>query len=147
MLTLMTRPLAVFLLLAVALTACAGLGTSSATPTGGLEGTSWTLVEIDGREPAGDTVPTIAFDEAGNVSGSAGCNTFMGTPTIEGSSISMGPLGTTRMACAGAAGLLETAFLAAMNEVESFAIDSQGRLVLEDGAVLVFEPVEETPAS
>ena len=146
MLTLMTRPLAV-LLLAVALSACAGLGTPSATPTAGLEGTSWTLVEIDGRAPAGDTVPTLAFDEAGNVSGSAGCNTFMGTPTIEGSSISMGPLGTTRMACAGAAGLLETAFLAAMNEVESFAIDSEGRLVLEDGVVLVFEPAQETSAS
>ena len=56
----------------------------------------------------------------------------MGTPTIEGSSISMGPLGTTRVACSGAAGLTETAFLAAMNEVESFAIDSPGRLVLED---------------
>ena len=51
------------------------------------------------------------------------------------------------MACPGAAGLAETAFLTAMNEVDSFAIDSQGRLVLEDGVVLVFEPAEETPAS
>ena len=142
----MTRPLAV-LLLAVALECLCRPGHPERHATAGLEGTSWTLVEIDGRAPAGDTVPTLAFDEAGNVSGSAGCNTFMGTPTIEGSSISMGPLGTTRMACAGAAGLLETAFLAAMNEVESFAIDSEGRLVLEDGVVLVFEPAEETPAS
>ncbi|HEY8178070.1 MAG TPA: META domain-containing protein [Candidatus Limnocylindria bacterium] len=136
-----------FLVLGVALTACAGTGTASSHATASLNGTSWTLVEIDGREPAGDAVPTLAFDEAGNVSGSAGCNTFMGTPTIEGSSISMGPLGTTRVACSGAAGLTETAFLAAMNEVESFAIDSQGRLVMEDGVVLVFEPAEEAPAS
>ena len=34
-----------------------------------------------------------------------------------------------------------------MNEVERFAIDSQGRLVLEDGVVLVFEPAGVTPAS
>jgi putative lipoprotein len=136
-----------FLVLGVALVACGGVGTPSSPATASLNGTSWTLVEIDGRDPAGDSVPTLAFDEAGNISGSAGCNTFMGTPTIEGSSISMGPLGTTRIACSGAAGLLETAFLAAMNEVESFTIDSQGRLVLEDGVVLVFEPAEEPPAS
>jgi heat shock protein HslJ len=136
-----------FLVLGVALVACGGVGTRSSHATASLNGTSWTLVEIDGREPAGDSVPTLAFDEAGNVSGSAGCNTFMGTRTIEGSSISMGLLGTTRIACSGAAGLLETAFLAALNEVESFTIDSQGRLVLEDGVVLVFEPAEEAPAS
>ena len=142
----MKRAMAVFVV-GVALAACGGVGTPSSSATAGLNGTSWTLVEIDGREPASDAVPTLAFDQAGNISGSAGCNTFMGTPTIEGSSISMGPLGTTRVACSGAAGLTETAFLAAMNEVESFAIDSQGRLVLEDGVVLVFEPAEETPAS
>ena len=146
MLSRMKR-LLVLVVLGSVLSACGGLGDASATPTGGLEGTSWTLVEIDGREPAADSVPTLAFDETGNVSGSAGCNTFMGTPTIEGSSISMGPLGTTQMACAGAAGVLETAFLAAMSEVQSFAIDSQGRLVLEDGVVLVFAPAEDPPAS
>lgn len=129
------------------LSACGGLGGASATPTGGLEGTSWTLVEIDGREPAGDSVPTLAFDDALSVSGFAGCNQYTGEATIEGSSISIGPLATTQMACPGAPSIAETAFLAAMNEVQSFAIDSQGRLVLEGGVVLVFESAEETPAS
>ena len=133
--------------LVVTLAACGGAGTSSAATSGGLAGTSWTLAEIDGREPAVDPAPTLAFDEDLNVSGSAGCNTFTGTATVEGSSISFGPLATTMMACPGAAGIAETAFLAAMNEVEGFAMDSQGRLVLEDGVVLVFEPAEETPAS
>ena len=146
MLAVMKRWLAASLL-GAALTACGGVGSPSATTTPGLEGTSWTLIEIDGREPAGDSVPTLAFDEEGNISGSAGCNTYFGTPTIEGSSISMGPLSTTRMACPGAAGLLETAFLAAMDEVDSYTIDSQGRLVLEGGAVLVFEPTEDAAAS
>ena len=58
----------------------------------------------------------------------------------EGDSISFGPLATTRVFCSGAPGITETAFLAAIEGVEAFAIDSQGRLVLEDGVVLVFEP-------
>ena len=84
-----------------------------------------------------DTPPTLAFDEALSVSGFAGCNQYTGAATIEGSSISLGPLATTQMACPGAAGIAETAFLSAMNEVEGFAIDSQGQLVLEDGVVLI----------
>ena len=139
MLPPMKRVLAV-LILGVALTACGGGGASSPTAATGLNGTSWTLVSINEREPAGDSAPTLVFDDAGNVSGSAGCNTYNGVAAIEGNSIAFGPLATTRMACAGATGLQETAFLQAMDEVLAYAIDSQGRLVLEDGVVLVFEP-------
>src|SRR4029079_5047637 len=121
MLPSMKRLLTLVVLGAV-LTACGGTGTSSSAPAAGLAGTSWTLAEIDGREPAVDPAPTLAFDEELNASGSAGCNTFTGAAPVERSSISFGPLATTMMACPGAAGLLETAFLAAMNEVESFAI-------------------------
>ena len=142
----MKRPLAL-LALGAALSACGFVGGASASPIGGLEGTSWTLVEIDGRAPAGDAVPTLAFDEAGNVSGSAGCNTYTAVAATEGNTIALGPLSTTRMACSGATGLQETAFLTALGEVETYAIDSQGRLVLEDGVVLVFAPAEEAPAS
>jgi heat shock protein HslJ len=146
MLTQMKRLLALLILGGV-LSGCGGLGGASATPTGGLEGTSWTLVNIGDAEVSADAAPTLAFDDALSVSGFAGCNQYTGAATIEGSSISMGPLATTHMACPGAPGIAETAFLAAMNEVQSFAIDSQGRLVLEDGVVLVFAPAEDAPAS
>jgi putative lipoprotein len=126
-------------LVTVALSAC-GVAGSSPTASAGLAGPSWTLVAIDGQEPAGDTDPTLMFDAAGNVSGSAGCNTYTGTATLDGSSISFGPLGSTRMACPDPDVMAqETAFLTALDEVEAFALDSQGRLVLEDGVVLVFE--------
>jgi heat shock protein HslJ len=130
-------------LLALVLAAC-GATLRSAAPSQGLEGTSWTLVEIDGREPDTDVAPTLVIDEDGNISGTAVCNTYMGTATVEGSAISIGPLATTRVACSGAAGLLETAFLTAMDGVEAYSIDSQGRLVLEDGVALVFEPAPPT---
>jgi heat shock protein HslJ len=142
----MKRAMAVFVV-GFALAACAGTGTANSPATASLNGTSWTLVKIGDREQVAESPPTLAFDEALSVSGFAGCNNYTGTATIEGSSISLGPLATTQMACPGAAGIAETAFMAAMNEVESFAIDSQGRLVLEDGVVLVFAPTEDAPAS
>jgi putative lipoprotein len=126
--------------LGMAITACGGAGTATSSTEPALEGTSWQLVSIDGREPDVEVTPTLVIAEDGRVSGTAVCNTYMGQATIEGSSISVGPLATTRIACSGAAGLLEQAFLGAMDEVEAFAIDSSGRLVLEDGVVLVFEP-------
>ncbi|HEX6473711.1 MAG TPA: META domain-containing protein [Candidatus Limnocylindria bacterium] len=135
----MKRVLAV-LVLGVALTACGGDGASSPTAATGLNATSWTLASMNERAPVGDSVPTLAFDDAGNVSGSAGCNTYSTPTEIEGNSIAFGPLATTQMACAGAAGVQERAFLQAMDEVRAYAMDTQGRLVLEDGVVLVFEP-------
>ena len=145
MLPIMKR-LAMVVLGAV-VTACGGSGGSSPTAASGLNGTSWTLVSINEREPTGESAPTLAFDEAGNISGSAGCNTYSAVSAAEGHSIAFGPLATTQMACPGATGLQETAFLQAMDEVQAYTIDTQGRLVLEDGVVLVFEPAEGTPAS
>jgi heat shock protein HslJ len=139
MLPPMKRLLPVLVLGAV-LTACAGSGGASPSAAGGLNGTSWTLVSINEREPTGDSAPTLVFDDAGNISGSAGCNTYSAQTEVEGNSIAFGPLATTQMACAGAAGVQESAFLQAMDEVQAYAIDTQGRLVLEDGVVLVFEP-------
>ena len=135
------------LLLGLALTACGG-GTGPTSSAGDVQGTSWTLVSINGEPPSADPAPTLTFDDARNVSGSAGCNTYTGSATVEGSSISFSPLASTRMACPDAAVTAqETAFLAALGEVEAYAMDSQGRLVLEDGVVLVFEPAEDATAS
>ena len=130
------------LLLVMTLAACGGAG-SSAAPSQGLGGTSWTLVKIGDQEVTLEAPPTLTVADDGSVSGSTGCNTYTGTATIEGDSISFGPLATTRVFCSGAPGVTETAFLAAINEVEAFAIDGQGRLVLEDGVVLLFEPAPE----
>jgi heat shock protein HslJ len=127
----------VLLAVTAALSACA-ITTREATTE--LPGTSWVLVELDGAEPVGASAPSIVFAEDGTVSGSTGCNTFSGTATIDGSSIELGPLATTRMACTDeAAGAQEQAFLLALDGVTSYTIDEEGRLVLEGGAPLVFE--------
>ena len=106
--------LAGVLLPALTFTACSGFGTSAA-PSHELDGNSWTLVEINEREPAGDSAPTLAFDDAGNISGSTGCNTYTAIAAFNDSSIAFGPLTTTQLACPGVTGLQEAAFLQAMN--------------------------------
>jgi putative lipoprotein len=118
----------------------AGCMISSRQATTDLPGTSWSLVDLDGADPVEGAVPTLEFGDEGTVSGNASCNTFSGEVTIEGSELSFGPLATTRMACADPdAAAQETAFLLALESVESYTIDSEGRLVLEGDVPLTFE--------
>ena len=89
------------------------------------------LADLDGTAPVGETPPTIAFDDQGSVSGTGGCNTFNGEVTIDGSDLTFGPLATTQMFCAeeGVADQ-EQAFLTALQDVTSYTVDDEGRLVL-----------------
>ncbi len=135
----MKRSIALLALLAVA-----GCAITSRQATTELPGTSWTLVDLDGAEPVGETPPSITFTDEGSVTGSTGCNTFNGEITIDGSELSFGPLATTRMACVDpAASEQEQAFLVAMESVSGYTIDSEGRLVLEGDASLTFEVAAE----
>jgi heat shock protein HslJ len=124
----------------IAVLALSGCAITSREATTELPGTSWTLVDLDGAEPVGETTPNITFTEDGTVTGTTGCNTFNGQVTIDGSTLSFGPLATTRMACVDpAASTQEQAFLAALEDVTAYTIDDEGRLVLEGGAPLTFE--------
>ena len=49
--------------------------------------------------PITGTTLTATFAEDGTVSGSSGCNTFNGPYTLEGTSLTVGPLATTMKAC------------------------------------------------
>lgn len=82
-------------------------------PTGGLAQTSWKLTgAVEG------TVPTLMFAQDGTLSGSTGCNSFSGTWTQDGESVSieLGPM--TRMACTSDEG----------NEQEQRIIDALGEV-------------------
>jgi heat shock protein HslJ len=107
-----------------------------------LAGTEWVLRKLDGRE--GEALrgrATLAF-ASGKVSGSTGCNRFQGAVS-EGeraTSLVIGPLMTTRMACPEPLMAQERAFLDKLGQAELFQF-LLGDLVLSgsDGA-LVFSP-------
>jgi len=70
-----------------------------------ITGTSWTVTSYNnGRQAVvgvlRDTTLTMAFAAGGKVSGSAGCNNFMGTYQASGSSLTFGPAAATRKMCA-----------------------------------------------
>ena len=114
-----------------------GAAASGGPPTA-LPGTSWVLQGLSGTQ-LGTGVPTIAFGTDGNVTGSAGCNTFNGTYTVDGSSISFGPLASTKMACPVADMAVETAFLAGLAGAKSWSIQALF-LTLEGASTMTFTP-------
>ncbi|MBT2468689.1 META domain-containing protein [Streptomyces sp. ISL-66] len=83
------------------------------TPDAPLIATAWTVNSlVDGGTTA--SVPAGAEGAArftvgadGSASGSLGCNRFNAKATVDGDSLTFGPLATTRMACEGAVGDLE----------------------------------------
>lgn len=77
---------------------------SLAAQSQALAGTSWRVTGYNnGRQAVvsvlAETQLTLVFAADGRVSGSAGCNNFMGTFTVSGSSLQFGPAATTRMMC------------------------------------------------
>jgi heat shock protein HslJ len=118
----------------------AGGGASATAPLTNpdLVGTEWVLGDLPGQVLA-DVRPTISFSGDGTVSGNAGCNTFSGSYTVDGSNLTFGPLASTKMACEGAKGTLETAFLGAIQATTTYEITDAGELKLTSGgATLTF---------
>ena len=76
-------------------------------------------------------MPTIEFTADGTVSGFSSCNTFSGAYELDATTITFGPLATTKMACERPASAVEADYLAALGSV---TVEPDGRLVL-DGAV------------
>jgi heat shock protein HslJ len=81
----------------------------------------------------------MSFAADGRVSGSAGCNNFMGTYTASGSSLKFGPAATTRKMCA-QPGVMEQEqqFLKALESVATIRQEGdRAELRTADGALAV----------
>lgn len=114
-------------------------GTPSAGEAGSagapLEGTSWTLVELNGAPvPAGPRTPTLTFGrDDGRASGTAGCNQFSAGYTRSGSSLRFSAPVSTRMACV-EEGVMrrEADYLNALQATEQYQV-SGSTLILSGG--------------
>ncbi len=109
-----------------------------------LAGTSWSVVNINnGRQAvvgmvSGSTV-TMAFDTAGRVSGTTGCNRYTAAYLAEGNALRISSVAATRMACADpAVDKQEQAFLRAIESVATLGFEGD-RLVMrdKDGAMAI----------
>ena len=84
----------------------------------------WMIDDIDGAAVVPGSSPTLVFAADGFVSGSTGCNQVSGTYELDGDTITLGPIATTLRACVDdALAEQETAYVAALEAVDSFTLD------------------------
>jgi heat shock protein HslJ len=119
-------------------------GTDDDTPAAGidLDGTTWTLVEMNGEAVTADAEATLGFATE-QISGIAFCNRFFGPYEQDDTALSFGMLGSTMMACADM--LHEVEYLKALGTVAGYRGDANN-LVLTDAdgnAVLVFSTAKQ----
>jgi heat shock protein HslJ len=116
-----------------------------ATPEGAsaLAGTIWEVVNYNNGQQAvvsllADTKITMTFDEDGHMSGTAGCNNYSGGYTVDGDTISIGPLVSTMMMCVAPEGVMEqeAAFLAALQAATTFTIGGDSLEMRDAGDAL-----------
>jgi heat shock protein HslJ len=116
-------PLAIALLAVSATGTTALAATRSSTP---LRGTNWVLTDRVSIGTPLDDVDVNAVFDAKHVSGSSGCNGYTSSYTTNGSRMTIKNDGVhTMMACEGAAGQVETKYLAALTRVGRWRITGQ----------------------
>ncbi|GMW05288.1 MAG: META domain-containing protein [Gammaproteobacteria bacterium] len=92
-----------------------------------LAGVDWKVTSFNNNRHAvvgvtGDAAITLSFRD-GQVSGSAGCNTFQAPYSSDGNRVQIGPAVTTRRACAESLMTQEQEFLAALASATTWSID------------------------
>lgn len=132
---------AIALLAGLAAAACAAPASADLT----LEGRAWTLTQLNGkpvRLVPNQLPPTLTFDAANaRVTGSTGCNSLTGPYRVEGSTIVMEKIATTRRACMNGMET-EQPYLAALTQARQWRI-ADNLLTLSDPAgqaLAVFKP-------
>ena len=126
------------LLLPGLLAACGGDEESGSADVLLLEGQPLVLVSgVDLPQDAAVARPSATFENV-TVSGSTGCNRYTAGFTIDGNSLGIGEIATTRMACPPPADAIERAYLAAFGQVAEWrAEDDEFVLADADGAELL----------
>lgn len=106
----------------------------------GLEGPTWVVQEmsVDGTmtEPIPDTPPFAAFED-GTVAGSSGCNSYTGTYETDTTSLTIGPLASTLMACITPLMAQETVYFELLGQVDSYEVSGDQLTLMSGDTVLI----------
>ncbi len=108
----------------------------------------WVLTNMQGDSITADgparTIPRLEISlTQGRVTGTTGCNQLNGPVMADTHQIVFGPLATTKMACMGPDGAVETNFLRLLNQPMTYRIDSDKLTLYRQGnPVLTFKKVD-----
>jgi len=125
-------------------TTAKGLQQETAT-TSSLDGTEWQLSQLGNAKPLPERPATLAF-KGDRLSGTGGCNRFVGGFTGEGFRLTVSPnLASTMMACPAPLMKQEQQIIEALKTVTRYSLNAQGQLLLfsgqdETNPALVFDP-------
>ena len=107
-------------------------GGARAQMNSALTGVTWLAEDISGDGVIDNLQSTFTLDESGRLSGMAGCNRFNGQAKLEGTTMSVGPLATSRKMCPPAIMDQERKFLEALAKAKSFEIEDAFLRLLGD---------------
>lgn len=105
-----------------------------------LTNTSWKLIEWPGHTipTSANTNATLTFFTENRISGKSFCNTYGGTSTVKGDSITFGTMYSTKMYCADVADN-ETKFLNDIARTTTMAIKDKQLILYSNGTpILIF---------
>jgi len=111
-----------------------------------LAGSSWVVNYVatgsqDGVVSSLDSQPaeqTLSFDADGKFNGKAGCNSYFGNYEVEDNKLSLGAIGSTKMACEEEVMKAESNFLATLEKADNYQITGNSLQIRDaDGNTLV----------
>lgn len=110
-----------------------------------LAGTTWQVLSYNNGKQAvvsilNGTSLSLNFGIDGSISGNSGCNTYFGTYKVDGESISIGPLASTKKYCGAPEGIMdqEAQFLVSLENAAKYLVDGNTlELRTKDGALSV----------
>jgi heat shock protein HslJ len=125
-------------LLIVAVVARDDIGSSG----GGIEGVDWILDEaslgmLGGGAPVEGAVVSLRLED-GVASGSAGCNSYTGSYTVDGTAIAFAGFAQTQMACDEPLMALDQAYLGALGSVDAFQTSGDALVLTGSGLALSY---------
>ena len=107
-----------------------GCGGSGGGDPADIENKPWQLTSATGLTIPDGVVPSAAFSN-GNAFGTAGCNTYRASYTLDGDSLEIGEPAGTLIACPPPVDEFERAYLDALGQVATWELDDE-ELVLSD---------------
>lgn len=113
----------------------------------GLGGTAWLVEGLAPDSAAESFRQTLVFVDDEQINGEGGCNSFFGTYRTDGARLTIGPLGSTRMACPGPLMDAEDRLFAALEAVAEWRRDGEDVLLVDgDGRTLArLTPIADGP--
>lgn len=114
-----------------------------------LAGTAWELTALGEDALLEGSTITLIFDDEGRIGGTGGCNTYGGSYSVDGETISFGEVFSTMMACMQDGVMTqETTYFEALGAISRYALSDDGEMLMlfsadDEGPALTFRRLTE----